>query len=291
MANQDAPTTTPMQDVVIEKVAAFSDVDLRAELATRDYSCGPIVGTTRSVYRKKLVDLILAADYPSEGLNATHSDPSKPSEDEEEEEPPKVKLVRDQNGGKELVKPDVDEAIGGEEEEEEEEEKEEEDLSQEDLSQEDLSQEEDESDSPFDSQEDEGLSEPATLEPVSASDLRQRIPHIDPRIEPRVESTQSSVSYVSEDGRTVKRTTTTTTRVVKKSDLESSARPAPVAASPAPDTEKPKRSSCLSLFLQLLVILIIAVFVYIIVTGSSSRLALPEAPHDVENPPMGHDDV
>jgi hypothetical protein len=63
-------------------------------LATRDYSCGPIVGTTRSVYRKKLVDLILAADYPSEGLNATHSDPSEPSEDEEEEEPPKVKVPK-----------------------------------------------------------------------------------------------------------------------------------------------------------------------------------------------------
>merc|ERR1719187_1706508 len=154
--------------------------------------------------------------------------------------------------------------------------------SQEGSSQEEV---EEESESAVDDEEEER----GNLVTSETDELRHRLPRASDGFE-----TKTSVAFVSEDGKTVRRTTTTTTRVVKASDLRSDGdapRPASAPAVTVTADQKPtkKKSSCLSLLFQLIVIAIIVFFVYVIVSGPSSPLGLPEAPHDEENPPVRDD--
>jgi len=274
VAVPEAPTLTPAMEAILQRVDQLSDLDLRKELSARQFSCGPIVGTTRSVYKKKLIDMLIEEEAPSDMAKAASSEEDDDEEDDQEEvervqirhvngvrkSTPKLPTVENEEEEEEEVDDDAEEEANNEDEDVEE-------LgsSQEESSQ--LEEEEDESDA----QED-------------AAVLRQRVPG-------QSVETKTSVAYVSEDGKTVKRTTTTTTRVLRTSDIRadgdsllSSSQSAQVEEEPKPK----KKSSCLSLLLQLIVILVIFVFVYVIVVGPSSPLALPAAtsPHDVENPPI-----
>ena len=64
----------------------FSDLDLRKELSARSFSCGPIVGTTRSVYKKKLADMLLDEELPAEARIARAAPSSEDDDDEDEAE-------------------------------------------------------------------------------------------------------------------------------------------------------------------------------------------------------------
>jgi len=247
-AQAEIPAISPMMAEILERVEHFSDLELRKELSARSFSCGPIVGTTRGVYKKKLIDMLLDEELPTEARAAR----AAPSSEEDEEE----------------------------EEVETEEEEEAPDSPQEESSEEEAVDDEE-------SQEDTDEIPEASEDIVSHAGgdvLRHRIPGPSDSFD-----TKTSVAFVSEDGKTVKRTTTTTTRVVKASDLQ---RDSDIARStPTPLTtaqvEKPKKkSSCLSILFQLIVIAIIVFFVYVIVMGPSTPLGLPAKPHDVENPPL-----
>jgi len=275
-AQAEVPAISPMMAEILERVEHFSDLELRKELSARSFSCGPIVGTTRGVYKKKLIDMLLDEELPTEA-RAARAAPSSEEDEEEEEVETQPKYV---NGGR-----TVSSALGvpkedkDEEEEEEEEEEEAPDSPQEESSEEEAVDDEE-------SQEDTDEIPEASEDIVSHAGgdvLRHRLPGPSDSFE-----TKTSVAFVSEDGKTVKRTTTTTTRVMKATDLQ---RDSEIARStPTPLTtaqvEKPKKkSSCLSILFQLIVIAIIVFFVYVIVMGPSTPLGLPAKPHDVENPP------
>jgi hypothetical protein len=271
----EEPDLSPAVAAIIDRVACLSDGDLRSELTEHAFSCGPIVGTTRSVYQKKLVDLILAQDLPQEARTRR-----APSTDEESEEDEPAANGHDPVNGDASVN-EIEESIDAREVDEsqsdtveEEEEEEEAVVAADDAA--DASQEE----SQEDSQDEAAVDVPADVSDINADVLRQRVA-------PSVET--KTVSYVSEDGKTVKRTTTTTTRVVRRSDIGSfgdshpSQTPASAPASATTQPEK-KKSTCMSLIIQLIVIAVIVGFVYIIIMGPSSQLAIPSKEADIENP-------
>ena len=72
---------------------SYADLDLRKELSSRSFSCGPIVGTTRSVYKKKLVDMLLDEELPAEARIARAA-PSSEEEEEEEVVPQVSELIK-----------------------------------------------------------------------------------------------------------------------------------------------------------------------------------------------------
>jgi len=274
----EEPDISPAVAAIIDRVACLSDGDLRSELTEHAFSCGPIVGTTRSVYQKKLVDLILAQDLPQEAQSRR-----APSTDEESEEDELAANGHGPVNGDASVT-EIEESIDTREvdesqsdtAEEEEEEEEEAVVADDVAAAADASQEE----SQEESQDEAIVDVPTDVSDINADILRQRVA-------PSVET--KTVSYVSEDGKTVKRTTTTTTRVVRRSDIGSfgDSHPSQTPASaPASATKQPekKKSSCMSLIMQLIMIAIIVGFVYIIVMGPSSPLALPPKEADIENP-------
>lgn len=275
---------------ILNRVEMLADLDLRKELSSRSFSCGPIVGTTRSVYKKKLVDMLLDEELPAEA-RTSRADAS--SEEEEEEFHSQPKYV---NGGSRVSAAKVNGAVAHDEDEDKEEDEEEEEEVVEEVAdskfQEESSEEEEEvaNEDEGESQDSEEDEEPKDTIMHSGGDvLRHRVPGPSDSFE-----TKTHVSIVSEDGKTLKRTTTTTTRVVKASDLRSDAVPvhAPPASSTVAQPEKPKKkSSFLSILFQLIVIAIIVFFVYVIVMGPSTPLGLPSKPDDVENPPVGDDAV
>jgi len=269
---------SPMMEEILNRVEHLSDLDLRKELSARNFSCGPIVGTTRNVYKKKLVDMLLDEEIPAEA-RAARAAPSSEEEEEDVEVAPESQYV---NGGRKVNPYDEPPAANLYEEEEEEEEEEQEEERKDDArdspSQEESEEEDTNEEHEEESQEDAEDEDHGSIVRQNGTDvLRHRVPGHGDSFE-----TKTSVAIVSEDGKTVKRTTTTTTRVVKASDLAATAT-APLAAT---KTEKPKRSSCLSILLQLIVIAIIVFFVYVIVMGPSTPLGIPSKPHDVENPPL-----
>jgi len=274
----EEPDISPAVAAIIDRVACLSDGDLRSELTEHAFSCGPIVGTTRSVYQKKLVDLILAQDLPQEARSRR-----APSTDEESEEDELAANGHGPVNGDASVT-EIEESIDTREvdesqsdtAEEEEEEEEEAVVADDVAAAADASQEE----SQEESQDEAIVDVPTDVSDINADILRQRVA-------PSVET--KTVSYVSEDGKTVKRTTTTTTRVVRRSDIGSfgDSHPSQTPASaPASATKQPekKKSTCMSLIMQLIMIAVIVGFVYIIVMGPSSPLALPSKEADIENP-------
>jgi len=205
----EEPDISPAVAAIIDRVACLSDGDLRSELTEHAFSCGPIVGTTRSVYQKKLVDLILAQDLPQEARSRR-----APSTDEESEEDELAANGHGPINGDASVT-EIEESIDTREVDEsqsdtaEEEEEEEAVVAADDVADAaDASQEE----SQEESQDEATVDVPTDVSDINADILRQRVA-------PSVET--KTVSYVSEDGKTVKRTTTTTTRVVRRSDIGS----------------------------------------------------------------------
>lgn len=297
VAQTEIPAISPMMEDILQRVEQLSDLDLRKELSARSFSCGPIVGTTRSVYKKKLADMLLDEELPAEARIARAAPSSEDDDDEDEAE--EVVATRHVNGGIRSVpqpvvlKDDlVDDGIPQDDENDDDDDQEEDEKvtpisSQEGSSQEEEGEddEEEESESAVDDDDEEDRGNLATSE---TDVLRHRLPRASDGFE-----TKTSVAFVSEDGKTVRRTTTTTTRVVKASDLRSDGdAPKPASAPTTTAEQKPakKKSSCLSLLFQLIVIAIIVFFVYVIVSGPSSPLGLPEAPpHDEENPPVRDD--
>jgi len=285
---------SPMMEEILNRVEQFSDLDLRKELSSRSFSCGPIVGTTRSVYKKKLVDMLLDEELPAEARIARAA-PSSEEEEEEEVVPQEMNFRGCVNGDRRKT-PAVEVAAAIPDEEEEEEEVEEEEVVGDSQSQEESSEEEEvnevqEDESQEDTEEEEEYDN--IVDRTEPDVLRHRVPGASDSFD-----TKTSVAFVSEDGKTVKRTTTTTTRVVKASDVSSFSpattlnaptinAPTINAASNNAQPEKTKKkSSCLSILFQLIVIAIIVFFVYVIVMGPSTPLALPSKPHDEENPPV-----
>lgn len=279
----EIPTISPIMEEILNRVEQLSDLDLRKELSSRSFSCGPIVGTTRSVYKKKLVDMLLDEELPAEARIARAAPSSEEDEEEEEEVVSQPKVV---NGGRKvapIVEAAVpDEAVGVPEEEEEQEEEEEEvgdSQSQEESSEEEDVDEAREEESQEDTEEEEEQQHENVVDYSGTDVLRHRVPGPSDSFE-----TKTSVAFVSEDGKTVKRTTTTTTRVLKASDISATYASAPSTAVQPEKTKK--KSSCLSILFQMIVIAIILFFVYVIVMGPSSPLGLSSKPHDVENPPL-----
>merc|ERR1711990_504515 len=80
---------SPMMEDICQKVENFSDLDLRRELTTRSFSCGPIVGTTRAVYQKKLIDFICEEELPAEERRA-RAPSTEDDDDDTEEDGPRV---------------------------------------------------------------------------------------------------------------------------------------------------------------------------------------------------------
>jgi len=295
VAQTEIPAISPMMEDILQRVEQLSDLDLRKELSTRSFSCGPIVGTTRSVYKKKLADMLLDEELPAEARIARAAPSSEDDDDEDEAE--EVVATRHVNGGTGAVaRPvvleddhDEDGILHGDDENYDDDDDQEEDEKVTPISsQEGSSQEEEEDDGEEEESEsavDDDEEERGNLATSETDVLRHRLPRASDGFE-----TKTSVAFVSEDGKTVRRTTTTTTRVVKASDLRSDGdapKPATVIADQKPTK---KKSSCLSMLFQLVVIAIILFFVYVIVSGPSSPLGLPEAPpHDEENPSVRDD--
>jgi len=289
-AQQTVSSISPAMEAILRRVEDLSDLELRKELSARQFSCGPIVGTTRSVYKKKLVDMLVIEECPASARMAASSEEEE-EEDDEEEVVPVAHMNGNVRSTRSTAKPrvvqeepvvpaddddddDEDDVVVEDDDEEEEEEIEEESPKATPESSQEEEEEEEES------SQDEGQPEIVARQ-EDRDALRHRFP---------AGSVETKTTYVSEDGKTVRRTTTTTTRYVKSSSLLESdisrSTPEPVKDEPVKDEpQKKKKSSCLSLIFQLLVMIIMAVLIYIVVVGPSSPLALP-APHDVENPPV-----
>ena len=63
---------------------------MRKELSARQFSCGPIVGTTRSVYKKKLIDMLVEEEAPADIVRAASSEEEEDDDDQEVVEPVQV---------------------------------------------------------------------------------------------------------------------------------------------------------------------------------------------------------
>lgn len=287
--SQTVSSISPAMEAILRRVEDLSDLELRKELSARQFSCGPIVGTTRSVYKKKLVDMLVIEECPASARTAASSEEEEEEDDEEEEVVPVAHMNGNVRSTRSTAKPrvmqeepvvpadddDDEDDVVVEDDDEEEEEEEIEEASPKATPESSQEEEEEEEES----SQDEGQPEIVARQ-EDRDALRHRFP---------AESVETKTTYVSEDGKTVRRTTTTTTRYVKSSSLLESdisrSTPEPVKDEPVKDEPQKKKSSCLSLIFQLLVMIIMAVLIYIVVVGPSSPLALP-APHDVENPPV-----